>query len=810
MELAEQLYAAGVPVFPCRADKAPAIPKSEDWRDHAQRPPKDAHWPSGVVGVPTPHGTVIIDLDTYKGVTREGVEEFLGCKLPWDAAMIQTTQRGGQHYAFGVDWPVRQGSNIDGVKGLDTRVSGKGYIATGQGYTPAGFGIFALAFPAALPRLPDACRHILEHIDRTPEHAVLPEGDKDIDAIRDALRHIDPGCGRSQWVKVGLALRHQFHDDEHTGYTLFDQWSGGELWSGGCPVNYEGDMYGQWSSFKAEGGVTIASLFYTAIAEGWQPPSSIDTAMAFGPGAAPADIFNALVARIHESGTDIEQTIGITEAIHGSGCNALQRDLLALALKAALKSEGLLDKKLSAKLDGLLRPEGKAPGMYGKNHTENALQFLEARYPGGMLQRSDQVWYAYNGKAWAEVPDDDMAHTIAMDMVPSAPQSSTIKGTYSVLADLAHTTGRCGADVLDSLILFDNGVLDLYTGTLLPHSPTYFTTNILPYAYNPSAVAPQWEGFLLQVFEGDQERVDLLQEWFGYMMSSSYAHHKVLLLLGPGRCGKGTIGRVLKNVVGGQNFSGGSLKAFASDAFMDSLLDIHVVFIGDAAKRVHRNHIDDVIERIKSVSGDDEVIFARKYKSTLSTTLPSRITIAANQVPNLFDDSGALASRLMVLPFEVSFLDREDIELTDKLLSEIEGIAAWSLRGLARLNARGKFIVPEISLMEAENIAQAYSPLEQFIEEACVLDSGEGILATVDLYDAYVRWAVANRESQTLLQKPFVTAFTSATRGRGCRYGKHRVPGQPSIRGYKGLQLSTEGTASAFAPAGSTKATRPH
>ena len=100
---------------------------------------------------------------------------------------------------------------------------------------------------------------------------------------------------------------------------------------------------------------------------------------------------------------------------------------------------------------------------------------------------------------------------------------------------------------------------------LVAHDPGYFTTNILPYDYTPAAVAPRWHTFLHDIFEGDQERISLLQEWFGYMISNSNRYHKILFMLGPARSGKGIIGKVLEQIVGPYNFSGCELHAFASD-----------------------------------------------------------------------------------------------------------------------------------------------------------------------------------------------------------------------------------------------------
>lgn len=373
MQIAEQLRAAGVPTFPCwtrynptkgRYDKGPAVPKGESWNVTALRPYNDPvlDWASGVSGVPIPSGVVVLDLDVYKGATREAVDALVGVRLPWDAALIQNTISGGQHYAFGVDWEVRQGDSL-GVEGFDTRCAGRGFICTGVGYTPVGFGVLALAYPAGLPRLPDACRAVLERVTTPPREAsALPEGNRDIDQLIAALHHISPGGSRADWLRVGLALRNFFHDDEPTGLDVFDRWSSGEWWPAGTPENYAPEhIPGQWASFKPEGETTAATIFYKAMQGGWNPPATFATSAAFGASAANPDVFEQLVERVTESGGDIRQTQSIIDAIRGAGCNALQVALLASELKQALKDAGTKDARVAQHIDGLLSPTSAPP-----------------------------------------------------------------------------------------------------------------------------------------------------------------------------------------------------------------------------------------------------------------------------------------------------------------------------------------------------------------------------------------------------------------------------------------------------------------
>ncbi|MCP4468206.1 MAG: hypothetical protein GY813_15845, partial [Halieaceae bacterium] len=444
----------------------------------------------------------IIDLDTYKGVTRQSVEAILGCSLPWDAALIQLTKQGGQHYAFSVNWKVRQGSSIQ-VKGLDTRVAGKGYICTGEPYyTPQGFGVYALAYPGALPILPDTCREVLEDVPaEAPVQAELPTGDKDIENITAALRFIDPGCTRTQWIKIGLALRHYFHDDETEGFAVFDRWSAGELWAGGAPDNYETDhMLHQWTSFKPEGGVAVGSLFYEAIRGGWIPPASLDTSLAFGADAAPTSAFNDVLSMIHESGTDSTCVPEIIGLIRTKGFNELQAGLLRGELKAALRTVKLLDKNLTAEIDRQIGGAQMISGDYDKSHAANASLFIDTNYPNDTLLRNEEIWYVYDGKSWVEKDDASIRHQLVMSMIRSYPQSGTVTGTYQMLCALTYRPNIVMNSNDNQSILFQNGALDLNTGQLGPPSPAYYTTNILPSNLAAPATAPLWAEFLGQVF----------------------------------------------------------------------------------------------------------------------------------------------------------------------------------------------------------------------------------------------------------------------------------------------------------------------
>lgn len=71
-----------------------------------------------------------------------------------------------------------------------------------------------------------------------------------IDLIREALSFIPADLPRSEWIKIGMALKSEFPDAFH----LFDEWS-----KGGNSYNSK-DVHSTWKSIKSIGGITIGTL----------------------------------------------------------------------------------------------------------------------------------------------------------------------------------------------------------------------------------------------------------------------------------------------------------------------------------------------------------------------------------------------------------------------------------------------------------------------------------------------------------------------------------------------------------------------
>lgn len=251
-------------VFPLTENKKPAVPAGTDWRDY-KGPAK-----SDIVGVMVPDGVVVLDIDTYKGATTEQVEQALGGVLPWADAELQITLHGGRHYAFRLPgrFDITNGQNVLGVKGFDTRSSGKGYIATGKGYTNLTFiesVIVALHDIEFWPLLPIEAAIKLSVNQDVEEPSDLEQMVRDqpldlsFDDVLGYMERLPADCAEDgdKWLRVMMGLYHQFQGSEK-GWEVFNTFS--QL----CPEKYdERKNRNRWDSLgkrKATNPVTFATV----------------------------------------------------------------------------------------------------------------------------------------------------------------------------------------------------------------------------------------------------------------------------------------------------------------------------------------------------------------------------------------------------------------------------------------------------------------------------------------------------------------------------------------------------------------------
>lgn len=348
--------------------------------------------------------------------------------------------------------------------------------------------------------------------------------------------------------------------------------------------------------------------------------------------------------------------------------------------------------------------------------------------------------------------------------------------------------GMSGPDPVN-LIAFRNGILDVATGQFFELTPSFFTLNAVPYAYDPNAPTPvEWLKFLDSIWGDDPENISTLQEWFGYCLVPDNRYQKIVFMVGPTRSGKGTILRTLESVVGGGNTASSTLANLAGAFGLEPLIGKHIAVIPDARFGGDRRENVIATERILSITGGDLLPQDRKHRSTLFQRLLVRFTICSNEIPELRDASAAIAERFIVMQFTRSFLGVEDTELSDRIAAELPGLFLWSLEGLRRLRRRGRFIQPRSGAEHKDELRDLASPVGVFFREECTLDA-DAIVPKRDLYDAYLKHAAEHGCSYTLTYERFGKELGAVWPGRKKKYP--RVDGK-QIHAWSGIRLKTD------------------
>src|SRR5580704_6619142 len=385
--------------------------------------------------------------------------------------------------------------------------------------------------------------------------------------------------------------------------------------------------------------------------------------------------------------------------------------------------------------------------------------------PDGVLTLRDWRggWWSWCGSQWHKT-EIDRVRTDAYrftehayyegkdDLIRWAPSRQKIANLLEALRAVVHTDISTAPALLDGLegfggtsateyVACSNGLLHVPTHRLMPHSPLFFNQVAVPFAYRADAATPQrWMSFLTELWPDDSDAIETLQEFFGYVLSGRTSLHKILLLIGPPRSGKGTIARVLTALVGGGNHVGPTLAGLGTNFGLSPLIGKSLAIISDA--RLGSSGAKMVVERLLSLSGEDELTIDRKYQHPWTGILPTRLVVISNELPHLGDASGAIAHRFIVLALVQSWLGRENPNLTVELHEELPGILTWALEGLKRLDKRGHFMEPRSSIDAVVTLRDLVSPVAAFVRDRCEVRPVE--TPVDEVWGAWKLWAEDN------------------------------------------------------------------
>jgi putative DNA primase/helicase len=270
----------------------------------------------------------------------------------------------------------------------------------------------------------------------------------------------------------------------------------------------------------------------------------------------------------------------------------------------------------------------------------------------------------------------------------------------------------------------------------------------------------------------------------GYKLSSDTSMQKICFLWGRPRSGKGTILHIEAELVGRRNVAFPKIETLAGRFGLQGLISKSSAQVTDMNCE-DQKQLSAAATNLNGISGEDGQTIERKGITDWNGKLSTRFTLAGNTLPNFRSHTGAMATRLLIIPFDVSFVGREDRNLRQKLEAELPGILNWALDGLDRLRMCGEFCEPEDSRVAKHRLIYQSDPLHGFIEERCTLEAGAGTDKAV-LYSAFIRYC----EEMNARVPPMNIFSERLMQSVSTIYDSKRTGDAGQVPCYRGVRLS--------------------
>lgn len=262
----------------------------------------------------------------------------------------------------------------------------------------------------------------------------------------------------------------------------------------------------------------------------------------------------------------------------------------------------------------------------------------------------------------------------------------------------------------------DNGVLDIDTMELLDFSPDIVVTNRIPWNYNPNAHSNIVDECLDAWACSDEDIVKLLEESMGYSLYRNNIFRGLFILTGAKANGKSTFLDLYKHVIGEGNYSCVDLYRIG-DRFQTAFLAGMLANIGDDISDEYIDGKEAAV--IKKVVTGETLTVERKNEDPFNFTPYSTLIFSANEIPNMRDRTGALADRMVIIPFRANFTKAPDCNLREKLHTReaAEAMLKRAVDGLKRLLKNQRFTMSKAVEAEKEQFELTNDPIKSFLND---------------------------------------------------------------------------------------------
>ena len=339
-------------------------------------------------------------------------------------------------------------------------------------------------------------------------------------------------------------------------------------------------------------------------------------------------------------------------------------------------------------------------------------------------------WFKWTGKVWA-ADEKRVAFSLSRQICRAAARECLKEATAKSIASaktvaaverLAQADPRLATatDIWDAypwLLNTPDGVVDLRTGKLRPHSSGDYMTQIT--TVGPGGDCPRFKQFLFEVMDDDKEMVAFIQRMLGYCLTGDISEEMVFFIHGPGQNGKGVLTATIEWILADY------CKSANDDLFTQTRNDRHPTEVA-RLKGARMVLVTEVEEgrgwdeaKLKKMTGGD-TLTARFMKQDFFQFKPQfKPVISGNHKPQIRSVDTAMRRRINLVPFSVIIQpEKRDNELKAKLRDEGPGILQWMIKGCLEYQRIG--LSPPKSVVDAtDEYFKDEDNIANWISEQC-------------------------------------------------------------------------------------------
>lgn len=403
-----------------------------------------------------------------------------------------------------------------------------------------------------------------------------------------------------------------------------------------------------------------------------------------------------------------------------------------------------------SELESIYRDESFAKPIFFNKNTFLANTFGNYLINKHNVKKIDNRIHVYDKGIYS--PDELKIKNAMIDELPTINQRQRNEAMDFI--KIRTLSNKNESPSIPELILFRNGILDIRTDELLPHSENHIFTNRIPWDYNPNAYSQLADDTLNKIACNDKEIRMLLEEVIGYTFYRQNRFTKAFILTGVKSNGKSTYLEVIQNILGEENYSSLDLKEIG-DRFKTASMFGKLANIGDD---ISSEYINDT-GVFKKLATGDAVNVELKGQDAFDFKNYAKMLFSANSIPRIGSgkDYQAVLKRLVIIPFNAKF-SREDDDFDpyiDTKLAEQESIEYFirlGVEGLKRIIANNGFTYSTQVGKQVDQYKVTANPLLGFIESQVEMGIDFDGLVLDDVYESYQEYMI--REGLHALGKP--------------------------------------------------------